>query len=239
MLSFLNHKITKREIFLAKWSVLHVLIALLAGVVLTVGLLAWRAQGEQERMLGLQLEAASALNAPGDVPSTVPANAAKIGGPFALTGPDGKTVRDTDFAGKYLLVYFGYTNCPDMCPTGLQSISRAMDRLGDDADKVQPLFITVDPARDSPQRLRDYDSAFHPKIIGLTGSAESLAAVAKEYQVYYQKDEGDEDYDVDHSALIYLMNPSGNLVETFDEEADPALIVAALKKGFEKTTVRP
>ncbi len=151
---------------------------------------------------------------------------------FALINQDGKTVRDTDFAGKYLLIYFGYTSCPDMCPTGLSSISHALDQLGKESDKVQPLFITVDPARDTPTRLKEYDASFHPKIIGLTGTEAQIAAAAKAYDVYYKKGEGEEEYEVDHSSLIYLVDPSGALMTTFDEEVAPTKLTAALRKAW-------
>ena len=228
MLNFLKHHFTRREKILARWSAVHLLIALLAGIALAAWIVAWQAHGDKNRTQKLQQDAAQVV----DQASPIPPNTPKIGGPFALTNQDGAPVSDKDFAGKYLLVYFGYTNCPDMCPTGLQSMSRTLDQLKGDADKVQPLFITVDPARDTSARLKEYDSAFHPKIIGLTGTTDQIAAVAKEYQVYYQKGEGDQDYEVEHSSVIYLMDPQGNLVTTFDEEVDPGLIVAALQKAW-------
>jgi protein SCO1/2 len=229
MMTFLKHKFTRKDKVLAKWSFIHVMIALLAGIALAGWLVVWQVNTDKSRVTELKQQAVETADAPA---SSLPPNTANIGGPFTLTSQDGKSVSDTDFAGKYLLVYFGYTNCPDMCPTGLQSMSRALDMLKTDADKVQPLFITVDPARDTPKRLKEYDSAFHPKIIGLTGSAEQIASVAKEYQVYYEKGEGDQDYEVDHSSVIYLMDPSGKLVTTFDEEVDPNAIVAALQKAW-------
>jgi protein SCO1/2 len=229
MWAFLKHRFTKQEEQLVKGSAEHLVIAVLAGVVLAIGLLGWQLEVERGRIQDSKQKAAEAALSP---PGSTPPNTAKIGGSFDLINQDGKTVHDSDFAGKYLLIYFGYTNCPDMCPTGLQSMSLAMNALGNDADKVQPLFITVDPARDTPERLKEYDSAFHTQIIGLTGPADEIAAVAKEYQVYYEKGDGDQDYEVNHSSLIYLMNPSGNLVTTFDEEVDPNLIVAALKKAW-------
>jgi protein SCO1/2 len=228
MLSFLKHKFTRKDRLLAKWGLSHLIIALLAGGALAVGLVIWQSYQDSGRARSLKQEATETV----DQPSRIPPNNARIGGPFTLTGQDGQQVTDKDFAGEYLLVYFGYTYCPDMCPTGLQSISRALDQLNGDADKVQPLFITVDPARDTPARLKEYDSAFHPKIIGLTGTPEQIVSAAREYQVYYEKGEGDQDYEVDHTSLIFLMNPAGNLVTTFDEEVDPKLIVAALQKAW-------
>ncbi|MDE2029277.1 MAG: SCO family protein [Alphaproteobacteria bacterium] len=188
----------------------------------------WESRKAEERVEALQQE--SMVTPANPVPRTPLTG--KIGGPFTLTDQDGKLVSNTDFSGKYLLVYFGYTMCPDMCPTGLQSIARSLDMLKSEAGKVQPLFITVDPARDTSARLKYYDALFNPKIIGLTGTAEQIAAVAKEYQVYYKKGEGDQDYVVDHSALIYLMDPKGNLVTTFDEQAPPKTIADALRKAW-------
>ena len=227
MLSFLKHKFSKKNKVFASWGAAHVVIPALLGVALSVGLVVWHLHTDQGRVLALQEQAVAAAEG-----GVAPVQAGKVGGGFSLINQDGKIAKDTDFAGKYLMIYFGYTYCPDMCPTGLQSMSRALDMLKDEVGKVQPLFITVDPARDTPQRLKEYDSAFHPSIIGLTGSAEQIAAVAKEYQVYYEKGEGDQDYEVAHSSEIYLMNPAGALVATFEEEVEPRLIVEALKKDW-------
>jgi protein SCO1/2 len=159
-----------------------------------------------------------------------------IGGPFTLTNQDGKTVRDTDFRGKYLLVYFGYTYCPDLCPTGLESIAHSLDELGADAKKVQPLFITVDPARDTPAKLKEYVASFSSGIVALTGTPEQIASVAKAYQVYYAKGENVDDgqYLMDHSTLIYLMDPSGAFVTTFPDDIDPAALTEALHTVWAK-----
>jgi protein SCO1/2 len=159
-----------------------------------------------------------------------------IGGPFTLTNQDGKTVRNTDFHNKYLLIYFGYTYCPDLCPTGLESIAHAMDQLGPDAKKVQPVFITVDPARDTPAKLKDYVASFNPDIVALTGTADQIATVAKEYQVYYAKGETVEDgeYLMDHSTLIYLMDPNGGFITTFPDDIDPANLIEALRGVWNK-----
>ncbi len=136
--------------------------------------------------------------------------AASLGGPFTLTGGDGAAVTDRSFPGKFLLVYFGYTYCPDACPTALSNIAGALAKLGPAANKLQVLFITVDPRRDTPKVMGNYVKAFDPRIIGLTGSPEQISAVAKEYKVYYaaHTEEGS-DYLVDHSSFLYLMNPQG------------------------------
>ncbi len=143
------------------------------------------------------------------------AAAPRIGGPFTLAAADGATVTDRSFRGKWLLIYFGYTFCPDACPTALSNISAALARLGRLADRVQPLFITVDPRRDTAKVMAEYVKAFDPRILGLTGSAAAIADVAREYGVYVapQKGEGD-DYLVDHSSFVYVMTPRGKFAAT-------------------------
>lgn len=150
---------------------------------------------------------------------------ADIGGPFTLTGPDGKRISDTDFRGKYMLVYFGYTFCPDICPASLQAMSEALDLLGAQADKVQPIFITVDPSRDTPEQMADYVNGFDPRFIGLSGSPRDTAKAAKAYRVYYARvesaDPSDEYYLIDHSAYIYLMGPDGAFIRVFSYGTSP------------------
>ena len=148
--------------------------------------------------------------------------APNIGGPFALTDQFGKLRTDADFRGQYMLVFFGFTHCPDICPIELQTISDALDQLGSEAAaKVTPIFITVDPARDTPDALRSYAANFHPRLVALTGSAEAIGAVAKSYRVYYAKATGTSApsdpaaYIMDHSAIVYLMGPNGNYVDHF------------------------
>ena len=143
---------------------------------------------------------------------------ALVGGPFSLVGADGKTVTDTDFRGSYMLVFFGFTHCPDICPAELQVIAQALDKLGDKGKKVVPVFITLDPERDTPQAMADYVKSFGPNFVGLTGSPEAIAAAAKAYRVAFAKVENKEsagDYSVDHSALAYLMDPEGKYVTHF------------------------
>src|SRR3954447_24211281 len=147
--------------------------------------------------------------------SNGPATPGAIGGPFQLESGDGKPVTDRDFRGKYMLVYFGYTFCPDVCPTTLNAVADAMDKLGPKADRVQPLFITVDPKRDTPAVVKQYAAAFGHRVIGLTGSAEQIAKVSKEYRVYYAEHRtgpGPDDYAMDHSSILYLMGPDGAFV---------------------------
>jgi protein SCO1/2 len=144
--------------------------------------------------------------------------AALIGGPFSLVGADGKPVTDRDFRGRYMLIFFGFTHCPDICPAELQVIAQALEQLGDKAKNVVPIFITLDPERDTPEAMGNYLKSFGPNFVGLTGSPEAIAAAAKAYRVSYAKVEDKEsaaDYGVDHSALVYLMDPKGRYVTHF------------------------
>jgi protein SCO1 len=142
---------------------------------------------------------------------------AAIGGPFRLVDQDGKTVTEEDFKGKPLLVFFGFTHCPDVCPTTLFEISEIMRNLGSDADRLSALFITVDPERDTPAAMKDYMSSFDPHVRALSGDQSEVAAVAKAYRVYYRKVplEGG-DYTMDHTAIVYLMDKAGRFVSPFN-----------------------
>lgn len=145
---------------------------------------------------------------------------AAIGGPFTLTSHEGERVSEADFAGDYKLIYFGYTYCPDVCPMELAKMSRALEILADrqvKLDRVQPLFITVDPARDTVEQVAGYVSLFHPKMVGLTGSQAEIDAVTDAYRIYSRKaeDPGAADYLVDHSSLILLMGPDGGYIDFF------------------------
>ena len=156
-----------------------------------------------------------------------------IGGPFTLEDGNGKPVTSADFHGKYMLVYFGYTFCPDVCPTTLNAVADAMDKLGPAASRIQPLFITVDPRRDTPDVMKKYAEAFGPKIEGLTGTADEIAKVAKEYRVYYAEHRtgpGPDDYEMDHSSVLYLMGPDGNFVAPMRTDQSGDEIAANLKK---------
>jgi protein SCO1/2 len=156
-----------------------------------------------------------------------------VGGPFSLVDGDGKPVTDQTWRGKYMLVYFGYTFCPDVCPTTLSSVADALDKMGTKADRIQPLFITVDPRRDIPLVVKQYAAAFGPRIIGLTGSPEQIAAAAKAYRVYYAEHRtgpGPEDYSMDHSSVLYLMGPDGRFIAPVRADQDGPEIAAALTK---------
>ncbi len=154
-----------------------------------------------------------------------------IGGPFQLEAAGGRTVTDKEFRGRWMLVYFGYTHCPDACPTALQDMAGALDELGQDArKKVAVVFITVDPARDTPQAMQDYVSGFDAPITGLSGSPEQIAAAARAYRVYYKRhDEAGGDYAMDHSSIIYVMNPKGQFVGNFTHQTTPNAIAAKLR----------
>jgi protein SCO1/2 len=154
-----------------------------------------------------------------------------IGGPFELTNQDGQTVTNASFAGKPYLMFFGFTHCPDICPTKLAEISIILDELGDKADDLNVLFVSVDPERDTPEVLKEYISSFHPQISGLSGSVEAVAATAKSHRAYYRKvplDDGD--YTVDHSTVVYLFDDEGAFVSPFNVEADASEAAARIRQ---------
>lgn len=148
---------------------------------------------------------------------------AGIGGPFTLVDQHGKTVTDRDFQGRFKIVYFGYTFCPDVCPTELQTIAGALDKLGRKADSVVPIFITIDPERDTPKVLSDYLKNFDPRFVGLTGTSDQIAQVAKEYRVYYAKSpgQGAKDYTMDHTGIVYFMGRDGRFLTHFSMNTSP------------------
>jgi len=149
----------------------------------------------------------------------------QIGGPFVLVNQDGKTVSEDDFKGKYMLIYFGYTYCPDVCPTSLTIMGDALDILGDKAEQITPVFITVDPERDDPEAMKMYVEHFHPRLVGLTGLVDQVKVAAKAYKAYFAKSGdgyGDDDYAMDHSAITYLMAPDGKFVTHFGHGVEAA-----------------
>lgn len=159
-----------------------------------------------------------------------PAGAA-IGGPYRLTAENGQPISDRTMAGKPYLVFFGYTHCPDICPTTLFEISQVMKALGKDADRTAALFITVDPERDTPAVMKDYLSNFDPRVRGATGDLKAIEKVEKEFRVYAKKvPTGKGDYSMDHSAVIYLMDKKGRFVAPFDLKRSPAEAAAELKR---------
>ena len=168
---------------------------------------------------------------PGPKPQIV-SGKALIGGPFTLTDHNGKRVTEKDFEGKHKLVYFGYTYCPDICPAELQVMSAALDALGDEAKDVTPVFVTVDPERDTVEQMKSYVENFHPRLVGLTGSPEDIRKAAKAYRVYYAKAKSDSatDYLMDHSSIVYLMSPKGEYLTHFAYGTAPDKMADGIRK---------
>jgi protein SCO1/2 len=167
-------------------------------------------------------------------PRPAPMAGVQVGGPYTLVDQDGNTVTDKDFAGKYKLIYFGFTYCPAICPTELQKITGALKELGAEAENIQPLFITIDPERDTVPVMKDYVALFHPRLVGLTGSRAQIDAVMKGYRVFARKaqDPGMNDYTMDHSSFIYLMSPDDTLISMYRVEDNADYIVRDIKNRF-------
>lgn len=156
---------------------------------------------------------------------------AAVGGPFQLEDQNGKPFSDRDLKGRPFLVFFGFTHCPDVCPTTLFELSQVLKQLGEDADRTGALFITVDPERDTPATLKDYLSNFDPHLRGLTGDPAAVEAVLKEYRVYAKKVLlKDGDYTMDHTAIVYLMDKDGRFVAPFNLKQTPEAAAAQLRK---------
>jgi protein SCO1/2 len=159
---------------------------------------------------------------------------ALVGGPFSLIDSSGKHVTDKDYRGRDMLVFFGFTSCPDICPAGLQLISAALDKLGPKADRITPIFVTVDPERDTPPKLDEFVKHFSPRIIGLTGTPDEIAAAAKAYRVYYKKVPNKDvpgDYSMDHTSIIYLMDANGDYITHFAPSTAVDEMTAKLAKA--------
>lgn len=203
-------------------------LSLLAAALVAVVGLAWAMQGPDANI------------AKG--PQASAGYAAAPGGSFTLVDHTGGTVTDTDFQGKYLLVFFGYTYCPDICPTTLNEIANALRLLGDRATHVQPLFITIDPERDTPEVVAEYVAAFDARIVGLTGTPDQIRQVAGTYKAFYAKQdegdarEGDDDYLMDHSAFTYLMAPDGTYLTIFGYGTAPEDIAAEMNRRLDGKT---
>jgi len=163
---------------------------------------------------------------------TSPAQTEAVGGPFTLVDDTGKTVTDRDYRGQWLLVYFGYTRCPDACPTALAHIANALAELGPKrAGLITPLFITVDPARDTPAVMRDYIAAFDIRIQGLTGSQAQVNVAEQAYRIYAAKHpDASGDYSMDHSSIIYVMSPDGGFAANFTDTTTVDAMVAKLRQ---------
>jgi protein SCO1/2 len=183
---------------------LLVFSAFLAGLVIFLGVILFMTEG----------------HVPGD-------SASAIGGPFKLIDQNGKTITETGFKGRPLLVFFGYTHCPDICPTTLFEMSEVLHALGKDADRVSALFITVDPERDTAPVMKDYLSSFDPHLRGATGDQKAIDAVEKDYRVYAKKvPTKNGDYSMDHTALVYLMDKEGRFVAPFKLDRKPEAAAA-------------
>ncbi len=181
--------------------------------------------------LGLCLGAILYFSPRGPVAGPIGIPTAAIGGPFRLVDQNGAAFSDQDLKGKTFLVFFGFTHCPDVCPTTLFEMSEILRNLGKDADRTAVVFITVDPERDTPESMKDYLASFDPHIRGLTGDPAAVAAVAKAYRVYFKKVplEGG-DYTMDHTAIVYLMDKDGHLLSPFNMERTPDVAAADLRK---------
>ena len=180
--------------------------------------------------LALSIGACSASSTP------PPLEGASMGGPFTLTDQNGRRVSDRDFAGKYRIVYFGYTFCPDVCPVDMQVIGAGLRRFEAEdaarAARVQPIFISVDPARDTPQVLRQFVAAFHPRLIGLTGSEAEIAQAARAYRIFYERGEpgAGGTYLVNHTRMAVLYGPEGQPIAMIPHDQGAAGVAAELER---------
>jgi cytochrome oxidase Cu insertion factor (SCO1/SenC/PrrC family) len=167
-----------------------------------------------------------------DRPRTIVTGIADVGGPFTLTAHTGERISDNAFRGQFMLVAFGFTHCPDVCPAELQIMTAALESMGEGAERVQPLFITIDPERDTAEHLADYLVHFHPRLIGLTGTTEEIAEVAGAYRVWYEKVQLDAaDYVMDHTSITYLMGPDGAFVQHFSFGTSADTLAKALNNA--------
>lgn len=162
-------------------------------------------------------------------PKTAAVSKPDIGGPFSLVDHEGRPVTQDFFKGRFMLVYFGYTFCPDVCPTALTEMGSALDILGEDGAPVTPVFITVDAERDRPEPLKEYLAFFHPRLVGLTGTPEQVAAAAKAYKVFFAKSAEDE-YLMEHTSKIYLMGPDGAYRAHFSHDDDAGAMAAKIRE---------
>lgn len=196
--------------------------------------------------VGLALAVFAARWLSGPVPTSVLAGGAgglfaaghggKVGGTFELVDQTGKSVTERSYPGRWRLMFFGYTFCPDICPTELQVMAQALDELGPLADKVQPLFISIDPQRDTPRQLADYVAQFDERLAGLTGTPQQVAAVVKAWGVYAAKAAGSDpdNYLMDHSTYVYLMDPDNKLVSLFERGTSATDMAAAMRRAIER-----
>jgi len=201
------------------------LIAGLAAVLIAAAVAYW---GLNERNSKFPQKSA------GPEASAPKSSSVSLGGPFSLTDHNGRAVTDKSFHGKFMLVMFGYTYCPDVCPTQLSTASDAIDALGEAAENVTPVFISIDPERDTVEHLKEYVSYFHPSLIAMTGSAEQIKSVAKAYRVYYAKSgenkDDPEDYLMDHSAITYLIGRNGEFLAHFSHGTDAETLAKRIRE---------
>jgi cytochrome oxidase Cu insertion factor (SCO1/SenC/PrrC family) len=165
---------------------------------------------------------------------------ALVGGPFTLTDHTGKRVTDQDFRGKFVLMFFGFTNCPDVCPTALQVMAAALDKLGRNAERITPVLVSVDPEHDTPLVLAAYVASFHPRLVGLTGSQSEIDAIAKAYRVYVKKvpdPKSTAGYTMDHSSIIYVMGPDGAYRSHFTHATSPDVMAGRLSGMLQRPTM--
>lgn len=166
----------------------------------------------------------------------LPVTSDTFGGPFSLTDHTGETFTDKDLLGQYQLIYFGFTYCPAICPTELQKMTSALNILEEKADQIQPVFITVDPERDTAEVMKTYISSFHPRFIGLTGTAEATEQIKRGYKVYAAKvdDPAFTEYTVDHSSFIYFISPEGQLLHIFKIEDSAQYLADTMSKWLDQ-----
>ncbi len=178
------------------------------------------------------------INRPVPVPKSLFGNLPDLGGSYSVVDETGVPFTEKSLPGKYRIYFFGFTYCPDVCPTALGTVATALDTLGKQADAFVPLFVTVDPERDTVDVVRDYTDAFDPRIIGLTGSPQQIAVITKAFKIYYSKVPQGDSYTMAHSGLLYVMNPEGKLVAFFSHEDTPEKLAAGLREALQNRRTR-
>ncbi len=194
-------------------SALPLLAAVMVAVIASIGLLFWLAGNRKDT-----------------------ADQPVIGGAFELVDQNGRPFTEKDLKGKYSLIYFGYTYCPDVCPTELQTMTQALEMLGPLAKKIRPVMISVDPERDTPEVLKEYLTNFYPGFVGLTGTPEQVRKAGQAYRVFYRKtdEKSASDYLMDHSSIVYLMDPEGRYLKHFAYGTPPEKMAEGIRKAIEK-----
>lgn len=178
------------------------------------------------------------ITRPVPVPKTFFGNLPDLGGSYSVVDETGAPFTEKSLPGKYRIYFFGFTYCPDVCPTALGTVAAALDTLGKQADAFVPLFVTVDPERDTVDVVRDYTDAFDSRIIGLTGSPQQIAVITKAFKVYYSKVPQGDSYTMSHSGLLYVMNPEGKLVAFFNHEDTAEKLAVGLRQVLENKGAR-